>query len=91
MVLLGVGNEEMVIVYKWCTQNGVPLENLPECSSEYWFTPEVRLGTEGANRHVSFSNTQENVMRFQGLQLKANVSLGSPRNRGKKQRETRTF
>lgn len=46
---------------------------------------------EGADRRVFFSNTQENVMRFQGLQLKTNVSLGSPRNRGKKQRETMTF
>lgn len=35
---------------------------------------------ERADRHVFFSNTQENVMCFQGLQLKANVSLGSPRN-----------
>lgn len=46
---------------------------------------------EGADRRVFFSNTQENVTRFQGLQLKTNVSLGSPRNRGKKQRGAMTF
>lgn len=45
---------------------------------------------ETAERHVFFSNTQENVMGFQGLQLKANASLGSPRSRGKRQRETMT-
>lgn len=61
-------------------------ENLSKCFSEYWFTPELGLEMERTDLHVSFLNIQN---KFQGLQLKANVSLAHPSS--PKQRETMTF